>query len=70
MCQFKDLLYTESRKWFFPFQTYATLTMLQTHMAETTKQIKIMERSLYSSRYVFIKNYEKIQLILNLILFF
>lgn len=44
-------MYNESEKWAFPFQTYVTLTMLQTHTAETTKRIKLMERSLYSARW-------------------
>lgn len=43
-------MYNESHKWAFPFQTYVTLTMLQTHTEHTNKRIKLMERSLYSAR--------------------
>lgn len=43
-------MYSESDKWAFPFQTYVTLTMLQTHTENTNKRIKLMERSLYSAR--------------------
>lgn len=43
-------MYNESQKWAFPFQTYVTLTMLQTHTADTAKRVKLMERSLYSAR--------------------
>lgn len=43
-------MYNESEKWAFPFQTYVTLTMLQTHTEETQKRVKLMERSLFSAR--------------------
>lgn len=48
-----ELMYKEGEKWAFPFQSYATLTMLQTHNTQTTKRIKMMERSLFSGRYCF-----------------
>lgn len=47
-------MYKESDKWAFPFQTYVTLTMLQTHTEQTKKRIKLMERSLYSARLAFL----------------
>lgn len=43
-------MYRDPAKWVMPFQTYVTLTMLQTHTAETNKRVKLMERSLYSAR--------------------
>lgn len=49
----QELMYKESHKWAFPFQTYVTLTMLQTHTELTNKRIKLMERSLYSARLAF-----------------
>lgn len=45
----------DGEKWAFPFQSYATLTMLQIHTASTPKRVKIMERSLYSARYCFVE---------------
>lgn len=49
------LMYEESEKWAFPFQTYVTLTMLQTHTKHTNKRVKLMERSLYSAKYCFVE---------------
>lgn len=37
-----------------PFQTYVTLTMLQTHTMASSKSVKLMERSLFSARYLVI----------------
>lgn len=51
-----ELLYTDSDRWVVPFQSYVTLTMLQSHMLPSEKPIKLMERSIYSSKYVFAKN--------------
>lgn len=50
-----ELLYKDLTKWSFPFQSYVTLTMLKTHLKETKKPVKIMERSLFSARYCFIE---------------
>lgn len=49
----QDLMYKEPAKWAMPFQTYVVLTMLQTHTAPTEKRIKLMERSIFSARYVY-----------------
>lgn len=46
----QDLMYKEPERWAMPFQTYVTLTMLQTHTLATEKSIKLMERSLFSAR--------------------
>lgn len=43
-------MYKEPERWAMPFQTYVTLTMLQTHTLATEKSIKLMERSLFSAR--------------------
>lgn len=43
-------MYKEPAKWAMPFQTYVTLTMLQTHTTPTDKRVKLMERSLFSAR--------------------
>ena len=49
-------MYEDPERWAFVFQTYVQLTMLQQHTENNDKQIKIMERSLYSARYCFIEN--------------
>lgn len=55
-CNLLDLMYKESNRWAMPFQTYVTLTMLEMHTKPTDKSVKIMERSLFSSRYCFVEN--------------
>ena len=49
-------MYEDPERWAFIFQTYVQLTMLQQHTENNDKQIKIMERSLYSARYCFVEN--------------
>ena len=49
-------MYEDPERWAFLFQTYVQLTMLQQHTENNDKQIKIMERSLYSARYCFVEN--------------
>ena len=49
-------MYEDPERWAFVFQTYVQLTMLQQHTENNDRQIKIMERSLYSARYCFIEN--------------
>lgn len=46
-------MYENVEKWSFPFQSYALLTQLQQHLLAPEKDIKIMERSIYSTRYCF-----------------
>lgn len=50
-----DLIYTESKKWAFSFQTYVHLLMLQNYLKPTEKKIKMMERSLFSTQHIFIE---------------
>ena len=38
-----------------PFQNYVTLTMLKLHTKQTTKSVKLMERSMFSARYCFVE---------------
>lgn len=51
-----DMMYKEPYRWAMPFQTYVTLTMLEQHTTYTDKPFKLMERSLFSSRYCFVEN--------------
>ncbi|KAK2192258.1 hypothetical protein NP493_35g00018 [Ridgeia piscesae] len=51
-----DLLYKDPARWSFSFNNYAMLTRLQMHKYVTVKPVKMLERSLYSTRYVFVQN--------------
>lgn len=51
-----DSMYRDPQQWAMPFQSYVSLTMLQNHQMATNKPIKLMERSIYSSRYCFVEN--------------
>ncbi|XP_030369383.1 deoxynucleoside kinase isoform X2 [Scaptodrosophila lebanonensis] len=51
-----ELMYKDPKKWAMPFQSYVTLTMLQSHTQKTDKKMKIMERSIFSARYCFVEN--------------
>uniref|UniRef100_A0A0B6Z8N4 Deoxynucleoside kinase domain-containing protein n=1 Tax=Arion vulgaris TaxID=1028688 RepID=A0A0B6Z8N4_9EUPU len=50
------LLYEDPQRWSFSFNMYAQLTRIQAHMKPHTQAVKIMERSLYSTRYCFVQN--------------
>lgn len=54
-----EMLYTEPYRWAMPFQTYVTLTMLNTHTHKTDKSVKLMERSIFSARHCFVENMYK-----------
>lgn len=51
-----QLMYTDPDRHSYTFQSFVQLTMAQLHTAKTNKRIKIMERSLWSARYVFAEN--------------
>ncbi|KAL8576618.1 hypothetical protein ACOMHN_025093 [Nucella lapillus] len=51
-----QLLYEDPKRWSFSFNMYAQLTRVQMHMKEHTKPIKLLERSLYSTRHCFVEN--------------
>lgn len=55
-------MYSQPDKWAMPFQSYVNLTMLQSHTMKTDKPVKLMERSLYSSKYCFVENLYKSKL--------
>lgn len=48
-----QLFYEDPGRHSLTFQSYAQLTMAEVHAARTDKPIKIMERSIWSSRHVF-----------------
>ncbi|XP_074648250.1 thymidine kinase 2, mitochondrial-like [Tubulanus polymorphus] len=51
-----ELLYQDPVRWSFSFNNYAQLTRLQMHRTKTKKAVKMLERSLYSTRYCFVEN--------------
>ena len=51
-----QLMYENPQRHSYTFQSYVQLTMAQIHAEQTTKPIKIMERSLWSARHVFAEN--------------
>jgi len=51
-----ELLYKDPARWNFSFNNYAMLTRLEMHKKETSVPVKMLERSLFSTRYVFVEN--------------
>lgn len=49
-------MYDDPTRWSLTLQTYVQLTMLQNHLKPQEKQIKLMERSIYSAKYCFVEN--------------
>ncbi|VVC38824.1 P-loop containing nucleoside triphosphate hydrolase,Deoxynucleoside kinase domain [Cinara cedri] len=58
---FLGLMYQDPKRWSFAFQSIVQRTMLELHQAlpEHGQNIKIMERSIYSARNIFIENLYK-----------
>lgn len=54
-----DLMYQDPRRWGLTFQTYVQLTMFQTHIQKIDHPVKLMERSIFSAKYVFVENLYK-----------
>lgn len=48
-----ECMYENPAKWSYTFQSYALLTHLENHLSIFEKDIKLMERSIYSTRYCF-----------------
>ncbi|PVD38011.1 hypothetical protein C0Q70_00616 [Pomacea canaliculata] len=49
-------LYEDPKRWSFAFNMYAQLTRVQMHNKKPEKPIKMLERSLYSTRHCFVEN--------------
>ncbi|KAK7901463.1 hypothetical protein WMY93_018232 [Mugilogobius chulae] len=50
------LMYQDPERWGLTLQTYVQLTMLERHKAPVCAPVRMMERSLYSAKYIFVEN--------------
>ncbi|GFN98393.1 thymidine kinase 2, mitochondrial [Plakobranchus ocellatus] len=50
------LLYENPDRWSFSFNMFAQLTRMDMHLKPNTLPVKMLERSLYSTRYCFVQN--------------
>lgn len=52
LCDFQARMYRDPKRWAYLFQSYVLLTMMDAHETPQTKRLRVMERSVYSARYV------------------
>ncbi|CAF89803.1 unnamed protein product, partial [Tetraodon nigroviridis] len=50
------LMYQDPARWGLTLQTYVQLTMLVNHLSSTVASVKMMERSIFSARHIFVEN--------------
>lgn len=50
-----EQVYNDPQKWAHAFQSFVTLTMTKNHLFKSPNPIKILERSIFSTRYCFIE---------------
>ncbi|KAM4614424.1 thymidine kinase 2, mitochondrial isoform 2-T2 [Discoglossus pictus] len=50
------LMYEDPSRWGLTLQTYVQLTMLDMHTRPTMSPLKMMERSIFSAKYIFVEN--------------
>lgn len=50
------LMYRDPVRWGLTLQTYVTLTMLDAHVTSSAAPVRMMERSIFSARFVFVEN--------------
>ncbi|KAG7315008.1 hypothetical protein KOW79_021096 [Hemibagrus wyckioides] len=53
------LMYEDPSRWGLTLQTYIQLTVLDHHLSKITAPVRMMERSLYSAKYIFVENLYK-----------
>ncbi|KAK2819959.1 hypothetical protein Q7C36_021605 [Tachysurus vachellii] len=53
------LMYDDPARWGLTLQTYIQLTVLDHHLSKITAPVRMMERSLYSAKYIFVENLYK-----------
>ncbi|KAG9341287.1 hypothetical protein JZ751_019389 [Albula glossodonta] len=50
------LMYQDPSRWGLTLQTYVQLTMLDRHLSPISAPIRMMERSIFSAKYIFVEN--------------
>ncbi|XP_031697080.1 thymidine kinase 2, mitochondrial-like isoform X2 [Anarrhichthys ocellatus] len=50
------LMYQDPERWGITLQTYVQLTMLDTHLSAMTAPVRMIERSIFSAKYIFVEN--------------
>uniref|UniRef100_A0AAY5K9Y2 Thymidine kinase 2, mitochondrial n=1 Tax=Esox lucius TaxID=8010 RepID=A0AAY5K9Y2_ESOLU len=50
------LMYQDPARWGITLQTYVQLTMLDRHLSTISAPVRMMERSIYSAKYIFVEN--------------
>nr|XP_020463208.1 thymidine kinase 2, mitochondrial isoform X2 [Monopterus albus] len=50
------LMYQDPERWGITLQTYIQLTMLDRHLASVSAPVMMMERSIFSAKYIFVEN--------------
>ncbi|XP_030011914.1 thymidine kinase 2, mitochondrial isoform X2 [Sphaeramia orbicularis] len=50
------LMYQDPERWGITLQTYVQLTMLDRHLSSIAAPIRMMERSIFSAKYIFVEN--------------
>ncbi|CAK6978965.1 thymidine kinase 2%2C mitochondrial isoform X1 [Scomber scombrus] len=50
------LMYQDPERWGITLQTYVQLTMLDRHMSPMSAPVRMMERSIFSAKYIFVEN--------------
>ncbi|KAM9365836.1 thymidine kinase 2, mitochondrial isoform 1-T1 [Pholidichthys leucotaenia] len=50
------LMYQDPQRWGITLQTYVQLTMLDRHLSDLAAPVRMMERSIFSAKYIFVEN--------------
>ncbi|XP_056317955.1 thymidine kinase 2, mitochondrial [Danio aesculapii] len=58
-CNPLGLMYQDPTRWGLTLQTYVQLTMLDRHVSPMSAPIRMMERSIFSAKYIFVENLYK-----------
>lgn len=58
-CNPLGLMYQDPTRWGLTLQTYVQLTMLDRHVSPMAAPIRMLERSVYSAKYIFVENLYK-----------
>ncbi|XP_023281651.1 thymidine kinase 2, mitochondrial isoform X6 [Seriola lalandi dorsalis] len=52
----EGLMYQDPERWGITLQTYVQLTMLERHLSSISAPVRMMERSIFSAKYIFVEN--------------